>query len=625
MGWGYRRSVSFGGVRFTFSKSGISTSVGGRGFRLTSGPRGVYVTAGAGGFYYRQRIGGGGTPSRDQSSDASASRTDTEAPYGATRTFASADVDSLSGVSQEEFVSSLNEWTSRGHLQVITAIAAAVAIATLYLTGASPRAGVLGACYAIVVVLLVRYIEIRRRRFLLIYDLAGGETATFEGLNETVEALAGSGCFRGVKILAHNDDWKRSGGATRSLSFEGASLRRLSPPYVVTNLTPWRLATQGLSLYFFPDRILIRKGGRFAAVAYSEIQIDCHTGTFVWEESVPRDAEVIGSTWQYVRRDGGPDRRFNNNRQIPLVRVDYLNLKSATGLEIVLQSTRCSAVNAFVGAHGRYVAAGQTLRGDRDASAKFSGETQRALATLGLTSMPTADALKKAYWELAQRNHPDRYESASRDIRVFAHERMKEVNLAYEVLLPMAGDPSSPATAPAAPDTSPVSTPVPGWRSPEARAAVLAIAVCIALFFASSAVPLTIVRAEPEPTRPPIAPVATAPMPAVALPRERILYGCPLRSEPLPGASKVARIAGGTEVEIVDVKKGWKKIRLDVSTEGWTGPVCWKRRTSKQPPPAGAPEEQAPDDPAQDEDRSVATEPSPQGKPGGGFHDPFAE
>src|SRR5438105_15760314 len=119
MGWGFRRSVSFGGVRFTFSKSGISTSVGGKGFRLTSGPRGVYVTAGAGGFYYRQRIGGGTRPAHNRSYSTPASQTAPEPPYDATRTFSSSDVDALTGVSQEDFVSSLNEWTSRRHLRVI--------------------------------------------------------------------------------------------------------------------------------------------------------------------------------------------------------------------------------------------------------------------------------------------------------------------------------------------------------------------------------------------------------------------------------------------------------------------------------------------------------------------------
>lgn len=617
--------MSFGGVRFTFSKSGVSTSVGGKGFRLTSGPRGVYVTAGAGGFYYRQRIGGGTRPPRAQPFAPPTTQIPAEPQYHATKTFASADVDALTGVSQEEFVSSLNEWTSRGHLQVITGVLSAAGLLTLYLAGASLRARTLGVCYALVAVLLARYVETRRRRFLLVYDLAGSDAAKLEGLRAAIETLAESGCFRGVKMVGHHDDWKRSGGASRSLSFEGASVRRSPPPYIVTTFVPWRLSTQDLSLYFFPDKILIRKGGRFAAVSYTEIQAEGHTGTFVWTESIPHDADVVGSTWQYVRRDGGPDRRFNNNRQIPLVRVGYLNIKSATGLELVLQSTKCSAVDAFVGAHERYAAAVPGGHRDLGFSPDLSEETQRALVALGLSSLPTADTLKKAYWELAQRNHPDRYEKASRDIRAFADERMKEVNLAYEFLLPLAGDSSVPGPDRTESRASPLGGPVPRWRSPEAKAAALAIGACVALFFASSAVPLSLPRAEPESVSLPAASVALAVPTPAALPRERILYGCPLRSEPLPGAAKVARVAGGTEVEIVDAKKGWKKIRLDASTEGWTGPVCWKRKPARPISPTGTPGDQPPGDSAPEEDRAEATQASPREQAKEAFHDPFAE
>ena len=56
MGFYFRKSVSFGPVRFNFSKSGIGVSVGVKGARISTGPRGTYVHAGRHGFYYRQRL-----------------------------------------------------------------------------------------------------------------------------------------------------------------------------------------------------------------------------------------------------------------------------------------------------------------------------------------------------------------------------------------------------------------------------------------------------------------------------------------------------------------------------------------------------------------------------------------
>ena len=63
MGWSYRKSFKVGALRFTLSKSGVTTSVGGKGVRVTSGSRGTYLTAGAKGISYRARIGGGGSSS----------------------------------------------------------------------------------------------------------------------------------------------------------------------------------------------------------------------------------------------------------------------------------------------------------------------------------------------------------------------------------------------------------------------------------------------------------------------------------------------------------------------------------------------------------------------------------
>jgi hypothetical protein len=84
-------------------------------------------------------------------------------------------------------------------------------------------------------------------------------------------------------------------------------------------------------------------------------------------------------------------------------------------------------------------------------------------------------------------------------------------------------------------------------------------------------------------------------------------------------------VTGGTDVEIVDTRKGWKKIRLDASTEGWTGPICWKRKPSKLASPVAAPgDEGASDSPSQD-DGAEAAEPSPSEHPKEAFHDPFAE
>lgn len=55
------------------------------------------------------------------------------------------------------------------------------------------------------------------------------------------------------------------------------------------------------------------------------------------EGTLPHDAKVVDRTWQYVNKNGGPDRRFNNNRELPVCLYEDLKLSSASGLNELLQ------------------------------------------------------------------------------------------------------------------------------------------------------------------------------------------------------------------------------------------------------------------------------------------------
>jgi hypothetical protein len=58
---------------------------------------------------------------------------------------------------------------------------------------------------------------------------------------------------------------------------------------------------------------------------------------------VPKDATVTGSTWRYVNKKGGPDRRFKNNPEIPICAYEKLHVSSPTGLNEMIQVSRQGA------------------------------------------------------------------------------------------------------------------------------------------------------------------------------------------------------------------------------------------------------------------------------------------
>jgi hypothetical protein len=58
---------------------------------------------------------------------------------------------------------------------------------------------------------------------------------------------------------------------------------------------------------------------------------------------VPNDSPQVGTTWRFVNKGGGPDRRFNNNRQLPILQYGLLAIHSNSGLNELFQ---CSAPEA---------------------------------------------------------------------------------------------------------------------------------------------------------------------------------------------------------------------------------------------------------------------------------------
>jgi hypothetical protein len=57
-------------------------------------------------------------------------------------------------------------------------------------------------------------------------------------------------------------------------------------------------------------------------------------------ETVPRDTEVVGDSWRYTNKNGTPDRRFKNNRQIPIARYHEMSLTGPGGLQKILHFSK---------------------------------------------------------------------------------------------------------------------------------------------------------------------------------------------------------------------------------------------------------------------------------------------
>jgi len=186
-----------------------------------------------------------------------------------------------------------------------------------------------------------------RKTTVILYDLEPDVERAYEQLHDAFGQLRS--CSRTWHIEARGDvrDRKYHAGAGAVVKRKQVSLKNGEPPFVKTNVQVPLVPVGKQLLAFMPDRLLVFDSAAVGAISYFSLVLDVSENNFIEEETVPQDATVIGKTWRYVNKKGGPDRRFKDNREIPICVYEQLHLSSAAGLNEVLQTSRQGGGNAL--------------------------------------------------------------------------------------------------------------------------------------------------------------------------------------------------------------------------------------------------------------------------------------
>ena len=319
MPWYLRKSFGSGPFRVNLSKRGIGASVGIKGLRFGIGPRGSYLAGGRGGLYFRQYLG---TQPRTQHRVPSYD----QEPAG--RRFAeSGETFTVEQVGPalpgDEIASQINERLRKPRFSL--ALFTTAAISLLWL--AANNHGLLaifafGALAAWGLVLHSQEAALRRIEFA--YDLEDPVVQIHERMVDAFCAAAESSRIWRVQTRKASRDPKYTAGADTLVDRVLTKLV-LNDRTIQSNAqVPWIPLSSG-KLCLLPERMLHFSGNRVMALDYASLQVASRMTAFREHEAVPRDGEVIDHTWQYVNKSGAPDRRFSNNRQIPILRYsDFL-------------------------------------------------------------------------------------------------------------------------------------------------------------------------------------------------------------------------------------------------------------------------------------------------------------
>jgi hypothetical protein len=198
---------------------------------------------------------------------------------------------------------------------------------------------------------LLCYLAFERDRLVktvvLLYDFDPEMEQAYGLLHQWAEQLAA--CTKSWHIEAEGKvrDRKYHAGASSLLRRKPTRIARAHPPYVKTNIETISIGVGRQTLHFFPDRLLVYDTAGVGGVSYSELQIETRQSRFIEDAGVPSDAQVVGQTWKYVNKKGGPDRRFKDNRQLPICLYDEISFQSPSGLNEVVQVSRNGLADGF--------------------------------------------------------------------------------------------------------------------------------------------------------------------------------------------------------------------------------------------------------------------------------------
>ena len=176
-----------------------------------------------------------------------------------------------------------------------------------------------------------------RKAVVLMYDFEPEAQAGYQAFHDGFEWLATARRTWHLEAQGATRDWKKQAGATSLVRRRLISPRPQDPPALTTNIAIPAIPVGRQTLYFLPDRLLVFEGSSVGAVGYEQLVVAVSETRFIEDEGVPEDAEVVGSTWKYVNKSGGPDRRFKDNRQLPIAFYAEVRFSSSTGLNEALQ------------------------------------------------------------------------------------------------------------------------------------------------------------------------------------------------------------------------------------------------------------------------------------------------
>lgn len=347
MGFYIRKAIRVGPFRFNLSKSGVGISAGVKGLRFGAGPRGNYVHMGRGGLYYRKTLPSGSNGRNQTPNSPELQQSNTEIEHEPLKEIESAHITQMVDSSSADLVAEMNANRKKVRIWPFIAVLGAILTFVAFKNSETPIVALVVAAVSVALTIFASVKDSLRKTTVLFFELEPEIEALYQKLHDSFGQLSSSSSKWHVEAEGAVKDRKRNAGATSVIKRTSISLGTGNPPYVKTNISVPFIPVGKQTLYFFPNKVLIFEPNGVGAVSYPNLRISVESIRFIEDGSVPRDAKVVDRTWKYVNKRGGPDRRFKDNRELPIALYEDLNFTSDTGLNERIEISRVGHGDGF--------------------------------------------------------------------------------------------------------------------------------------------------------------------------------------------------------------------------------------------------------------------------------------
>ena len=320
MGWRYRKSINLGGgFRINLSKSGIGYSWGVKGFRITQTASGqtrkTYSIPGTGISYVE-------TKKNNYIQPKIQPKAEKVLTIGETTYYTSENLDEMS--KNDIILKKIKE------IHTLDKIANILCLLVVFIP----------------IGLLIKLFISAKGKIDLEYEFDLYSKEKYDSLNTIVTEMKQNKKLWRVNTSVKNADLKYSSGATNSISRVVINIKKGMPWYIKTNIDIYYIENGKKKIYLTPDRIIVLNGFKVAGCKYNNLDFNIFNSRFVEEEIVPKDATIISYTWKYVNKNGEPDRRFSDNRQLPICDYGGMSVTSTDGINFRMQCSNIKIMSS---------------------------------------------------------------------------------------------------------------------------------------------------------------------------------------------------------------------------------------------------------------------------------------